>query len=228
MSQLQQAKEDDATIVIIHNHQKQYRFLNMKPNEPKDYTDPHIPRTFPAQIVIRAQRLINGIQKATLPFMPLPAGVTFTKAAPQAKWQADYVFPDRPWKNLDHTKGKTLGVKMVKNLLSHIVIKDGTPEARVTQDSQEVFGTKPSGEANRMRDIMQHLLNRIETLLTQLTRQRPKPTPKPTPKPGPQMVPEPNPTTGVHNTMLARLAPLAKWRAEDPPDAPIPKRPRAT
>ena len=40
---------------------------------------------------------------------------------------------------------------MVQNLLSRIVIKDGTPEAQVIQDSHEVFGRKPYGEANRMR-----------------------------------------------------------------------------
>ena len=67
---------------------------------------------------------------------------------------------------------------MVRSLLSRIVIKDGTPEAQEKQDSQEVFGWKPAGEANRMRDNMQHLLNRIDTKLTQLTRQGPKPAPK--------------------------------------------------
>ena len=69
LSQLQQAKEDDPTIVTIQDHQKQYRFLNRKPNEPKDLTDPHVPRTFPARVVIRAKRLINAIQNGTLPFM---------------------------------------------------------------------------------------------------------------------------------------------------------------
>ena len=111
--------------------------------------------------------------------MPLPAGVTTTKGVPPAEWPADYVFPDRPWNNPDDTEVKILGVKIVPNLLSRIVINDGTPEVQVIHDSQEVFGTKPSGEAKRMRDSMQHLLNRIDTKLTQLTRQRPRPAPKP-------------------------------------------------
>ena len=89
LSQLQQAKEDDPTIGTIHDHQKQYRFLNRKPNEPKDLTDTHIPRTFLA--LIPAQRLINAVQTGTLPFMPLPAGVNTTKGVPPAEWLADYV-----------------------------------------------------------------------------------------------------------------------------------------
>ena len=117
---------------------------------------------------------------------------------------------------------------MVRNLLSRIVTKDGTPEAQVIQDSQELFGRKHSGEANRMRDSMQHLLNRTDTKLTQLTRQRPKPAPKPRSKPGPQRVPKPKPRAAVHNPVPAHPAPPAKRRAEDPPDAPIPKRARAT
>ena len=52
--QLQQAKEDDPTIVTIQDHQKLYEFLNRKPNEPKDLTDANVPRTFPARVVIRA------------------------------------------------------------------------------------------------------------------------------------------------------------------------------
>ena len=41
LSLLQQAKEDDPTIITTQDHHKQYRFLNRKPNEPKDLTDPH-------------------------------------------------------------------------------------------------------------------------------------------------------------------------------------------
>ena len=70
LSQPQEAKEDDPAIVTIQDHQKQYRFLNKKPNEPKDVRDTHVPRTFPARVVIRAQRLISAIQNGTLLFMP--------------------------------------------------------------------------------------------------------------------------------------------------------------
>ena len=80
---------------------------------------------------------------------------------------------------------------MVRSLLSPIVIKDGTPEAQVRHDSQEVFARKPSGEAKRMRDNMRHLLNLIDTKQTQLTRQPRKPARKPKPKPDPERVPEP-------------------------------------
>ena len=160
--------------------------------------------------------------------MPVRARVTTTKGVPPAEWPADYVFPERPWNNSDGTKVKILGVKMVRNQMSRIVIKDGTPEAQVMQDSQKVFGRKPSAEANRMRNSMQHLLNRIGTKLTQLTRQRPKPAPKSRPRLGPQRVPQPKPRAAVHNPMPAHRAPPAKQRAENPPDAPIPKRPRAT
>ena len=113
LSQLQEAKEDDPAIVTIYDHQKQYRFLNRKPNEPKDVGDAHVPRTFPARVVIRAQRLISAIQNGTLPLMPLPAGVTTTKGVPPAEWPADYVFPQKPWNNPDDTEVKILGVKIV-------------------------------------------------------------------------------------------------------------------
>ena len=132
LSQLQQCREDGSTIITIQDHQKQYRFVKRKPNEPEDLTDPHVPRTFRARVVIRAQRLINAIQNSRLPFMPLLAGVTTTEGVPPAKWPADSVFPD-------DTKVKILGVQMVGNLLSRIVIKDGTPESQVIQDSHEVF-----------------------------------------------------------------------------------------
>ena len=152
LSQLQQAKEDDRTIVGIQDHQKQYRFLNKKPSEQTDLTDPRVRRTFLARVVIWAQRLINAIQNGTLPFMPLPAGLTTTKGVPPDEWPADYVFPNRPWRNPDDTKVKILGLKMVRNLLRRIVIKDGTPEGHEIKDSQEVFGKKPSAEANRITD----------------------------------------------------------------------------
>ena len=106
MSQLQQAP----MIVPIQDHEKQYRFLNRNPNEPKDPTDPHVPRTFRARVVVRAQRLINAIQNGTVPFMPLHADVTTTKGVPPAEWPADYVFPERPWNNPDDTEVKMLGV----------------------------------------------------------------------------------------------------------------------
>ena len=114
-------------------------------------------------------------------------------------------FSDRPWNNLDDTEVKLLRIKMVQNLLSSIVIKDGTPEAHVIQDSQEVFGRKPSGEANRTTDNMQHLLNRIDSKLTQLTRQRLKLAPKLVPKPGPQKVPQPK-TQGGSTQSCARTS----------------------
>ena len=223
LSQLQQAKQDDPMFVTIQDHEKQYRLGNMKHNEPKELIDPHVRRTVPAWVVIPAQRLINAIQNGTLPVMPLPPGATTTKGVPPAEWPADYAFPNRAWNNCDDTEVKIVGVKMVRNLLSHIVIKDGTPQAQVIHDSQEVLGTKPSGEANRMRDSMQHLLNRIDTKLTQLTRQRPKLAAKTKPKPGPQSVPEPKPRAAVHNLVPVRPTALAKRRAKDPLDAPIPQ-----
>ena len=86
--------------------------------------------------------------------MPLRGGVTTTKRVPPAAWPADYVFADRLWTNPDDLEVKILGVKMVQNLLSRIVIKDNAVVEQVIQDGQEVFGRKPSGEAHRMRDSM--------------------------------------------------------------------------
>ena len=36
LSELQRAKEDDPTIVTVRDHQKHYRYLNRKPNLPRD------------------------------------------------------------------------------------------------------------------------------------------------------------------------------------------------
>ena len=71
LTELQRAQEDNPTIVTVKDHQKNYRYLNRKPNLPRDIVDPHLPRSFPCRVFIRVKRILAAIENGTLPFMPL-------------------------------------------------------------------------------------------------------------------------------------------------------------
>ena len=167
-SELQRAEEDDPTIVTVKDHQKQYRYLNQKPNLPRDIIDPHSPRSFPCWVFIWVERILAANENETVPFVPLCLSATSTKGVPATEWPQDFTFPARLWDMPSATTIKLLGAKMVWNLLSPIVVRDGTPLGDVADESQTVFGQLPADEANCATRFVTHLLTRLDAKIAQV------------------------------------------------------------
>ena len=89
LSALQQAKEDDPTIITVGEHAKHYRYLNRKPNEPRDLMDPHPARSFTARVQYRTRRLITRILAGTLPYMLLTSQ-PMSQGRPYTAWPPGY------------------------------------------------------------------------------------------------------------------------------------------
>ena len=127
-----------------------------------------------------------------LPFMPLHPGATSTKGVPTIEWPHDFTFLAHLWDMPSATTAKLLGVKMVRNLLSPIVVRDGTPIGDVVDESQTVFGQLPADETYRATHSVTQLLFRLDAKIAQVQRPpvdgavRPCPKPEPKPKPKPQ------------------------------------------
>ena len=160
LSELQRAKEDNPTIVTVKDYQKHYCYPNRKPNLPRHIVDPHLPRNFPCRVFIQVKRVLAAIENGTLPFMPLRPGATSTKGGPATEGPQDFTFPAHVWDMPSATTTKLLGVKMVRNLLSQIVVWDGTPIADVVNESQTVFGQLPADEANHATHSVTQILTR--------------------------------------------------------------------
>ena len=75
---------------------------------------------------------------------------------------------------------------MVRNLLSPIVIRDGTPIEDVVKESRTMFGRLPTQDANHAATYVTQLLTHLDVSRLQAKGAvRPGPEPKPKPKPNP-------------------------------------------
>ena len=143
----------------------------------------------------------------TVPYVPLTSHVTST-GRPYTAWPQSYTFPDRLWVSPPDLTVKVQAVKMMRNLLAPIEIRDGTIIPDADQQFQEVFGTIPLHTTKPLTAHKNQLLVRIDQKLL-LHRPRPKPKPRgaaqrqprparhrgniPNP-PKPQNPPKPNPS----------------------------------
>ena len=99
--------------------------------------------------------------------MLLCPSATSTKGVPATKWPQDFTFPARLWDMPFAIAIKVVGVKMVQNLLSPIVVRNGTRVDNVVKESQTVFGRLPADEANRATHSVPQLLTHLDAKIAE-------------------------------------------------------------
>ena len=125
LGELQQAKKDNPTIITVGEHAKHYRYLNWKPDEPRDLTEPHLARRFTALVQYRTRRLITRILVSTLPYMLLTSQ-PMSQDRPYTAWPPGFTFLDRLWVDPPDLTVKVQAVKLMRNLMAPIELRDGT------------------------------------------------------------------------------------------------------
>ena len=156
--------------------------------------------------------------------MPLPSE-PISKGRPCTPWPRSFTFPDRLWVDPPDLTVKVWAVKMIRNLMAPIELRDGTTIPQVVQQAQDVFGSVPSPNIEPLTFQSQRLLALIDQ---KLMMHRPKPKPKPKPQAaahsrpqaapnqlGPKPKPKPGPQPPPHVIQRPPVGLPAKRNALD-------------
>ena len=145
-----------------------------------------------------------------------------SQGRPYTAWPPGFTFPDRLWVDPPDLTVKVQAVKLLRNLMAPIELRDGTTAPEAMQQAQDIFGAMPSPNIEALTIESQRLLASIdEKLLNNRPKPKPKPKPRPKaahglPKPKPKPKPGPRPPPDVVKQPMVR--PPAKRNALDIPD----------